>query len=228
VGHDEQMVEAGPNRIRLAIDFRALSAIEHAAVRDMPEIVQIVLTGGKSCPISLIAKVLWGMMLRHYPETTIGEATELVCGSHRDVIGLSMCALIADAFNLTSSEEKEENRSRAKWSIETFLEEWIALGGTDDRFWRQTPRSYLVCMKGMARAANREVDVAMVMAWHTAVFGLKGYAGKLKGKSLSDFLTSKPQPKAEDVQRLQNARAIHFFQSLKAKGVDVQISRRVN
>lgn len=77
----------------------------------------------------------------------------------------------------------------------------------------------------MARAATRNFDLAIVTAWHTAMFGLSGYSGKLNGKSLSDFLSSKPDDAAAEEQRMQNARAIHFFQKLKAKGVPVEITR---
>lgn len=72
----------------------------------------------------------------------------------------------------------------------------------------------------MARAASRNVDLAMVTAWHTAVFGLNGYAGKLQGKKLSDFLGAE-QPKANT----KHAQAIAFFHSLKARGVSVEITR---
>jgi hypothetical protein len=67
------------------------------------------------------------------------------------------------------------------------------------------------------------MDIAMFAAWHTAVFGLNGYAGKLKGKKLSDFLGGDEKP--EKHPALQNARAIHFFQSMKAKGFPVEITR---
>lgn len=76
-------------------------------------------------------------------------------------------------------------------------------------------------MEGAARAAKKQLDVATFTAWHTAIFGLSGYAGKLKGKSLSDFL-SDPQPKQ---QSLQHAKAIAFFHRLQARGVPVSISK---
>lgn len=74
-------------------------------------------------------------------------------------------------------------------------------------------------MEGMARAANRQVDLAIVTAWHTAVFALHGYAGKLKGKKLSDFLGSDSQ------RATKNAQAIAFFHRMKARGVPVTITR---
>ena len=98
----------------------------------------------------------------------------------------------------------------------------MALGGSPAEFWRQTPRSFVAIMEGMARAASRNVDLATVTAWQTAVFGLNGYAGKLKGKSLSDFLSS---TRSADAQKSKHAQAIHFFHSLQARGVPVEITR---
>lgn len=96
-------------------------------------------------------------------------------------------------------------------------------------FLRQTPKSFVIAMEGMAHAANRQIDLCIVTAWHAVSFYAAASTGKLKGKTLSDFLTSKPgETKREDDPRLQNARAIHFFQSLKARGVDVEITRTVN
>lgn len=77
-------------------------------------------------------------------------------------------------------------------------------------------------MEGMARAANRNVDLAIVGAWHTAIFALTGYAGKLNGKKLSDFLSG-AEPVNE--QKSQNAKAIAFFLGAKARGFDVEVTR---
>jgi hypothetical protein len=74
-------------------------------------------------------------------------------------------------------------------------------------------------MEGAALAEKKRFDLAIVTAWHTAVFALNGYAGKLKGKSLSDFLTDKPSRPASHAQGLA------FFHRLKAKGVPVEITR---
>lgn len=79
-------------------------------------------------------------------------------------------------------------------------------------------------MEGMARAANRNVDLAIVGAWHTASFGLGMYGGKLKGKQLSDFLTSKRDAAKPDY-RVKNAQAIAFFHTLRERGVAIDISR---
>jgi hypothetical protein len=71
-------------------------------------------------------------------------------------------------------------------------------------------------MEGMARAAKRESEMALFTAWHTAVFALTGYGGKLK--SFTEYL-DRPE------RSTKHAEAIAFFHSLKARGVPVDISR---
>jgi hypothetical protein len=71
-------------------------------------------------------------------------------------------------------------------------------------------------MEGMARAAKRASEMALFTAWHTAVFALSGYGGKLK--SLSEYL-DRPQLSTK------HAEAIAFFHSLKARGIPIDISR---
>jgi hypothetical protein len=216
--HDERLVEAGSNRIRLAIDFLALDAIEGASGLKMPEIVRAMLSG--SCPLNVSAKVLWGLLLRHH-QATVEEAAGLMFGEHRAAINDAISGLFEEAFNLGPS-EKSDKGSKIEWSIKAFLVEWVRLGGSPSEFTRQTPRSYVAIMEGMAAAATRKLDLCIVTAWHTAVFALSGYSGKLK--PLSEFLSSKPEPEEVD-ERMQNAQAIHFFQSLKARGVPIEISR---
>lgn len=73
-------------------------------------------------------------------------------------------------------------------------------------------------MEGAALAAKNRLDVELFTAWHTAVFALNGYGGKLK--PLSEYLNREP-----DGPALSNAKLIAGFHSLKARGFDVQISR---
>ena len=68
----------------------------------------------------------------------------------------------------------------------------------------------------MALAAKREHELAISTAWHTAVFALSGYGGKLK--DLSEYMAN---PK----RSTKHAEAIHFFHALKARGIAVDISR---
>ncbi len=75
-------------------------------------------------------------------------------------------------------------------------------------------------MEGAALAAKRQNDLGIATAWHTAMFALAGYGGKLKGKTLADFLSRDESPWAK-----KNAEAVAFFHKLKAKGVPVEITR---
>lgn len=52
-------------------------------------------------------------------------------------------------------------------------------------------------MEGAALRHKRELDMLIAGAWHTAIFGLNGYAGKLRGKNLSDYLNSAKPKKAQ-------------------------------
>lgn len=76
-------------------------------------------------------------------------------------------------------------------------------------------------MEGAALRRKQEIDLATYNSWHTAVFVLGMYSGKMKGKTLADFIQSdKP-----DQRPSQSARAIAFFHGLKAQGFDVSITR---
>lgn len=75
-------------------------------------------------------------------------------------------------------------------------------------------------MEGAALRQEREYDLAITTAWHTAIFALNGYGGKLKNKSLADYLISQEKPQANST-----AKAIAFFHSLKARGYPVDITR---
>jgi hypothetical protein len=77
-------------------------------------------------------------------------------------------------------------------------------------------------MEGAAKRRVDQVNLATAAAWHTAMFALGGYSGKLKGKQLSDFLVSDERPSEA---ALSHSRAIAFFHRLKARGADVEITR---
>jgi hypothetical protein len=73
-------------------------------------------------------------------------------------------------------------------------------------------------MEGAADRQRKEYDLATAQAWHTAMFALNGYGGKLKGKTLADYL-SDPAVKRT---RSRWADAHAFFGRLKAKGVPIE------
>jgi hypothetical protein len=75
-------------------------------------------------------------------------------------------------------------------------------------------------MDGAVLRRERDIDLGIVTAWHTASFALGMYAGKLKGKTLSDFLIATPA--SAKPRRSQWADAHAFFGRLKARGVPIE------
>lgn len=75
-------------------------------------------------------------------------------------------------------------------------------------------------MEAAAARDEQLIDRGTAQAWQTAIFALNGYGGKLKGKTLSDYLIGKPK---ED--RSAASRAVAFFHAMKSAGLDVKIER---
>lgn len=97
--------------------------------------------------------------------------------------------------------------------------EWVAAGLSPAEFWTQTPRSFVSIMQAKARAAKAEYDRAIFLAWHTAVFALNGYAGKLK--ELGSYLQAKP------IARNQTAaEMLHIMREFQERGASMKITRR--
>lgn len=215
--HDEEPVEFVGGSLTLAIDFRVIDLIEHCVGEKMPAIMAQL---GRNPATGVVAKIVWAMTRRHHPDLKLDLVGALLLGENRGLVADAMCSLLARAMNI--GEAKAKGGQTVEWNLHDFLVEWISLGGRDDRFWAQTPKSYVAAMEGMARAASRQVDLAITNGWHAALFALNGYSGQLKGKRLSDYLTSKPEKR--DDQALINAQGIHFFQSLKAKGMPIDIT----
>jgi hypothetical protein len=71
-------------------------------------------------------------------------------------------------------------------------------------------------MEGAARQVQRQMDLAIVGAWHSEAFARTKRLNKL-----SSYL-SKDQPSP----RSNHAQALAFFHGLKARGVPVKISKR--
>jgi hypothetical protein len=81
-------------------------------------------------------------------------------------------------------------------------------------------------MEGMAHAAQRQFELAISTAWHTAVFALNGYSGKLK--DLSEYTGRPNEQRREDSNRLSYAQGIAFFTRLRERGFNVRIERAVH
>lgn len=215
---NEELIEVGGHRLLLMVDFRVLDLIEHLCGQPMPAVLGRM-SGGQTGALSRAA---WAMLRKHHPEMSLDAVGGLFLGLHRSAIADVVFALLSRCMNLGDKADGKDTK-RAEWSVRDFLVEWCRLGGSPSEFWHQTPASFVACMEGMAGSATRELDLAMVNAWHTAIFALLGYAGKLRDKKLSDFLSSRKEPEEEDF-RLHNAKLLHGFQSLKARGLPIDIS----
>jgi hypothetical protein len=73
-------------------------------------------------------------------------------------------------------------------------------------------------MKATARAAKQAYDREIFSAWHTAVFALSGYSGKLK--SLDKYLNVKPIKKGQTTDEMLAA-----LKAYQASGVSMNIKR---
>jgi hypothetical protein len=106
--YEEEVVRIdGENSVRLAINFRALSAIEGLAETSMDHVLTLVLSGG--APLSLVGKVLWGLMREHHPESTLDDAAGLLFDKNTNtLVGLAMNALLMRAFHI-EPEAKDKN-----------------------------------------------------------------------------------------------------------------------
>ncbi len=214
--HDEELIEVGGYRLTLAIDFRIIDLAEHLTGKRMPEMISALAVNRP--PVGISGQLLWVMLRRHHEQMTLDQSAGLVLGEHGGTILAAVFELLQRAMSFG---EAKHDGEKSDWSIESFLIQWVSLGGSPSEFWKQTPRSFIAIMEGMAKAANRQVDLAILGAWHTAIFGLNGFDGKLKGKKLSDFLSA---PEKKEVNT-KSAQAIAFFNSLKARGIEVEITR---
>lgn len=216
--YGEEQAEVGGHRLILAIDFSVIDFAEGLIGLDMPEIMK-VLSG--SPQLGVATRFVYALLRRHHPEISQAMVVGLLAGEERHAISDAVEALLDRAMNVESA-GPTSSAKKVSWSVKTFLVEWLELGGTDDRFWAQTPASYVVCMDGMAKAAATRVDLAMITAWHTATIALSGFNGGLRGKKLADFLT-RPTEAAPPVSK--KAKALAFFISLRSQGIPVEITR---
>jgi hypothetical protein len=97
--YEEEQVKLGEQTLLLAINFRALDAIETLSEQRMDDILPSVLTG--TAKLGLLGKVLWGLLREHHPETTLDNAAGLMFDKATSVsVGLAMSELLRRAFNI--------------------------------------------------------------------------------------------------------------------------------
>ena len=106
--YDEEFVEAGEDKLRLAIDFRAIDIIEGLVEEPMPTVLVRLFT--PPAPIALSGKVLWALLQRHHEGVTLDEACGLMFHKeHGPRTGHAIDKLLSRAFNLV-----DEPKAKAK------------------------------------------------------------------------------------------------------------------
>lgn len=105
--YEEEQVKLDGGVLRLAINFRALGAIETLTERGMDELLPSLLGG--NAQTNVIGKVIWGLMREHHPESTLDDAAGLMFDKKTAVpVGLAVNALLMRAFHL-EPEAKDKN-----------------------------------------------------------------------------------------------------------------------
>jgi hypothetical protein len=105
--YNEQAVVVGETAFRLVINFRTLDAIESLTGKDFDSILAQL--GGKRVPLSLQAKLVWGLLREHHAEVTLDEAMGLTRGVVGETIGLAIGQLITAAFPPETEKAKGKN-----------------------------------------------------------------------------------------------------------------------
>lgn len=72
---------------------------------------------------------------------------------------------------------------------------WVDAGFSPDEFWKQTPRSFQLTMKGVRQRLERQAEMTVRNSYDTGAFSGLAYHGKLK--ALTDYLPKKPQTREE-------------------------------
>lgn len=90
-------------------------------------------------------------------------------------------------------------------------------GFEPDKFWLETPATFVNAMEGAALRAEQQYDLLISQEWHGARFNALAQGGKLR--SLSSYIGKKPGKKAIAPG------ALAFFHKMKAAGLPVTITR---
>lgn len=113
--YDEELIEAGNNRLKLGIDFRTLDIAEHLIGEKTPDILPKLFSPRPSVGAS--AKFLWALLRRHHDAVTIDQAGGLVVSEHSAGIFAAIFALLSRALNLGSSEAKDKNPPKRRGAL---------------------------------------------------------------------------------------------------------------
>ena len=78
---------------------------------------------------------------------------------------------------------------------------WVAAGFDPDAFWHQSPESFQIAMEGVRDRIEREAEMALHTAWHTAAFGAAAHTKE--GLRPLKFYLRKPQGPTEMLAALK-------------------------
>ncbi len=96
--YHEEAVKVGEDGLRLVLNFRALDAIESATNRGFDSILEQLTAASEDLPMSLAARVVWGLLREHHPEIDIDQALGVVNGPAATAVGVAMGHLLEIGF----------------------------------------------------------------------------------------------------------------------------------
>lgn len=110
--YHEQAVVVDGETLRLVINFRALDATESLLDRPFNEVVD-ELNGGAP-KLSLVGKVLWGLLRDQHPEITLDQTASLMFGETGVMVGIAVNALLEAAFATADPTAKAKGKNPPK------------------------------------------------------------------------------------------------------------------
>jgi hypothetical protein len=106
--YNEAQVEVEGEQLTLVLNFRAIDVIESVTAEKMTDILpQLV-----DPPMSLIGKVLWGLLREKHEGVTLDEAAGVGFGPDGAKVGLAMADLLSRAFNLGKAKDENPPKRR--------------------------------------------------------------------------------------------------------------------
>jgi hypothetical protein len=102
--YNEAQVEVEGETLHLVCNFRAIDVIESVTGEKMTDILPQLIDP----PMSLIGKVLWGMLREKHEGVTLDQAAGVGFGPDGAKVGLAMADVLRRAFNL-GEEAKGKN-----------------------------------------------------------------------------------------------------------------------
>jgi hypothetical protein len=108
--YNEEAVTVGGETLRLVINFRTIDAVESLLERDFDTLLNDLADPRKRTPRGTQAKLVWGLLREHHPETTLDQAMTLANGAVGEAMGLAIAKLVSAAFAFDDpKKEKGEN-----------------------------------------------------------------------------------------------------------------------